>query len=176
MWNLKPVTKMLDALWTSQYLVVCGRQGFQRVYDLPERVLPASALKAPISSESEALRALVLEAIRARGVLTARGVVNHYKLEGGVKRVADLLQFLIKSNAIRKLDVEDGDAPVYVPFDAELDAAENAVNARSTLALREPALGSGLHAQVLPVSSINRGLQQESPARVRLLRLAISNE
>jgi uncharacterized protein YcaQ len=129
MWNLKPAKKMLDALWTSGDLVVCGRQGFQRIYDLPERVLPELALNAPIPSERDALRALVLKAIRARGVLTASGVVNHYKLKGGVKRVADALEFLIKSNGIKKLEVEDGDAPVYVLFEAELDAGENAANA-----------------------------------------------
>ena len=31
---------MLEALWNAGELVIAGRQGFQRLYDLPERVLP----------------------------------------------------------------------------------------------------------------------------------------
>jgi uncharacterized protein len=56
MWRLKPAKRMLDALWTAGDLVICGRHGFQRLYDLPERVLSPTVLAAPVPSEQEMLR------------------------------------------------------------------------------------------------------------------------
>ncbi len=41
MWGWKPAKRMLELLWNHGELVVADRQGFQRLYDLPERVLPA---------------------------------------------------------------------------------------------------------------------------------------
>ena len=48
MWNWKPAKAMLERLWNRGELVICGRQGFQRLYDLPERVLPREVLDAPV--------------------------------------------------------------------------------------------------------------------------------
>jgi uncharacterized protein YcaQ len=123
MWRLKPAKRMLDALWTAGELVISGRQGFQRVYDLPERVLPDEVLAAPEPSEDEALRALALRAVRARGALTARGVVEHWRFAGGVARLAPHLAALEAAGELRRLAVSDGGAPVYVPAGSDPDAA-----------------------------------------------------
>ena len=45
MWGWKPAKRMLELLWNHGELVVAGRQGFQRLYDLPERVLPREVLE-----------------------------------------------------------------------------------------------------------------------------------
>lgn len=39
-WDLKLTKKVLVALWTAGRLCVAERRGFQRIYDLPERVIP----------------------------------------------------------------------------------------------------------------------------------------
>ena len=54
MWNWKPAKAMLDRLWNHGDLVIAGRQGFQRLYDLPERVIPRAVLDAPVPGESGA--------------------------------------------------------------------------------------------------------------------------
>ena len=66
MWNWKPAKAMLDRLWNHGDLVIAGRQGFQRLYDLPERVIPKEVLDAPVPAEPERLRALAAEGRRAR--------------------------------------------------------------------------------------------------------------
>ena len=53
MWNWKPAKAMLERLWNHGDLVIAGRQGFQRVYDLAERVIPRAQLEAPMPSEHE---------------------------------------------------------------------------------------------------------------------------
>ena len=79
MWNWKPAKQMLDALFATGELVVADRVNFQRRYDLPERVLPADILDAPIPSEREAVSALVVKAVRARGALTEAAIVEHVR-------------------------------------------------------------------------------------------------
>jgi uncharacterized protein len=126
MWSLKPAKRMLEALWSSGQLVVAGRQGFQRLYDLPERVIPDEYLEAPVPSQDEYLRRLCLRAVTARGALTAAGVVEHWRLRGGVARLRPHLDALVADGLLERLTVDDGGPPVLLPAGA-----------------REPALPSG---------------------------------
>jgi uncharacterized protein len=123
MWDWKPAKQMLELLWNHGELVVAGRQGFQRLYDLPERVLPRSILEVPTPKESERLRMLALRAVEARGVLTERGIVEHWRLEGGAARIRASVDSLVADGLLERLDVEDGGAPVVVPAGTELDRA-----------------------------------------------------
>src|SRR3954470_7965591 len=77
MWNWKPAKRMLDRLWTGGELGIAGRDGFQRLYDLPERVIPPELLGAPAPSEAGWLRGLAVRAVRARGALTEPGIREH---------------------------------------------------------------------------------------------------
>ena len=121
MWNWKPAKAMLERLWNRGELVVGARDGFQRLYDLPQRVLPPQVLAAPVPSEEERLRQLAVRAVRARGVLTESGIVEHWRLRGGVARVRRAVGALVEEGVVRRLAVEDGGAPVLVAADVELD-------------------------------------------------------
>ena len=65
MWNWKPAKMVLEALWDRGQLAIAGRQSFQRLYDLTERVIPSTCLGAPTPSEDETLRKLVAARGRA---------------------------------------------------------------------------------------------------------------
>jgi uncharacterized protein YcaQ len=121
MWGWKPAKRMLELLWNHGELVVAGRQGFQRLYDLPERVLPGAILEAPTPPEPERLRALVVRAVRARGVLTERGVAEHWRLRGGAAGVRDAVDSLVADGVLERHAVEDGGQPVLTPAGVELD-------------------------------------------------------
>jgi uncharacterized protein YcaQ len=121
MWGWKPAKRMLELLWNHGELVVAGRQGFQRLYDLPERVLPREILDAPTPSEPNRLRELVTRAVRARGVLTERGAAEHWRLKGGGARVREVIDSLVSDGVLERLAVEDGGQPVLVPSGTELD-------------------------------------------------------
>ena len=120
MWNWKPAKAMLDRLWNHGDLVIAGRQGFQRLYDLPERVIPKEVLEAPVPGDVERLRALALKAIRARGALTEAGLVEHWRLRGGVARVRPVADALVADGLVERVSVEDDGAPVLVAAGADL--------------------------------------------------------
>ena len=133
MWNWKPAKAMLDRLWNHGDLVIAGRQGFQRLYDLPERVIPKALLDAPVPGETERLRALTEKAVGARGALTEAGVVEHWRLRGGIARVRPIVDSLVADGLLERVSVEDGGTAVIVPAGADLDPA-----APSTAVLLSP--------------------------------------
>ncbi|MGE5690360.1 MAG: winged helix-turn-helix domain-containing protein [Pseudomonadota bacterium] len=120
MWNWKPAKVVLEHLHSSGALVTAGRQGFQRLYELAERVIPREHLDAAVPTEAEYRRGFALRAIEGRGALTAAGVREHCRFRGGVAQLQPHLDALVDEGAIRPLRVEDGGPPVYVPADAEL--------------------------------------------------------
>ena len=85
MWSWKPAKQMLDALFAAGELVIADRINFQRRYDLPERVLPREVLNAPTPSEEEAIRALIVKAVRARGALREFAIAEHVVVEAGTE-------------------------------------------------------------------------------------------
>ena len=122
-WELKPSKRVLEALWNAGKLVIAGRQGFQRLYDLPERVIPRAYLDAPVPTEDEYHRALALKAVHARGALTEAGIAEHYRVPGRTKVMRPHVEALVAEGRLRRVAVDDGKAPVLVPGDAEIDGA-----------------------------------------------------
>jgi len=126
MWNLKPAKRMLEALWSAGDLVIAGREGFQRMYDLPERVIPDAVLGAPVPDDEEVLRRLVVLAVRGRGALTEAGVVEHWRLKGGTARIRGPVADVITGGEVVRAEVGDGGAPVLLAADADPEAANPA--------------------------------------------------
>ena len=122
MWNWKPAKVMLEALWHRGEVVIAGRvSGFQRLYDLAERVIPREVLAAPEPDEATRLRELTLRAVRARGVLTESGVAEHWRLRGGAARIRPHVDALVREGVLERVRVEDGGAPVVIPAGDDLD-------------------------------------------------------
>ncbi len=122
MWNWKPAKMVLEALWNSGELVIAGRvSGFQRLYDLAERVIPRELLEAPVPDAETRDRELTLRAVRARGALTEAGIVEHWRFRGGTGRVAPHVEVLVADGLLERVRVDDGDADVLVAAGIELD-------------------------------------------------------
>jgi uncharacterized protein len=123
MWSWKPEKRLLEDLFAAGEIVVAGRDGFQRLYDLPERVVPREALEAPVPSEEEFARGYALRAVQGRGALTEAGIAEHCRFRGGAKAMRPVVDTLAAEGLVRRVAVEDGGPPVVVPADAVVDGA-----------------------------------------------------
>jgi hypothetical protein len=123
LWGWKPEKRVLEQLFAAGELAIAGRQGFQRVYDLPERVIPRRYLEAPTPTLEEFRRGYALRAVEGRGALTEAGIAEHCRFRGGAKDVRPHVDALVRAGRVRRLEVDDDGPPVVVPADAELDGA-----------------------------------------------------
>ena len=121
MWAWKPAKSALEHLFSAGELVVAGRDGFQRLYDLPERVIPDEYLGAPIPSEDEFRRGYALRAVQGRGAITESGIAEHCRFKGGAKGMRPCVDALADEGLVRRVAVDDGGAPVVVAGEVELD-------------------------------------------------------
>jgi uncharacterized protein YcaQ len=126
MWGWKPAKRALEHLFAAGEITIAGRQGFQRLYDLAERVIPRQMLDAPIPAEDEYQRRFALRAVEGRGALTEAGVAEHCRFPGGARAIRPRLDELVESGQLRRLWLEDGGAPVLVCTQAEIDGAPRA--------------------------------------------------
>lgn len=80
-WNRWAYGKdVLTMLTLTGDMAVAGRKGFEPLYDLPERVIPADVLAAPTPSEVDAHRELVRRSVVALGVGTPKDIADYYRL------------------------------------------------------------------------------------------------
>ncbi len=80
-WDWKPAKRTLEHLFLSGRLLIAYREGFQKVYDLPENVLPADT-DTTMPSPHEWHRNLVLRAIQGFGIATARHITTACRTAG----------------------------------------------------------------------------------------------
>ncbi|SDC31117.1 hypothetical protein SAMN05216174_101946 [Actinokineospora iranica] len=93
-WNRSDVKHVCEWLFATGELTTGTRRGFQRFYDLPERVVPADILNAPPVSDDEAARRLTASAAIAHGVATEKDLRDYYRLTPASSRqaVAELVE------------------------------------------------------------------------------------
>jgi uncharacterized protein len=113
------VDRMLGILWAQGRIMVAGRRGQQRVWDLAERWLPpwAPTRRPP---EREVVRLAVQRSLRALGVATARDIDRHFTA-GRYPGLAAALAGLERSGRVERVRLADGGAewpgPWYVHAD-----------------------------------------------------------
>ncbi len=123
MWGWKPAKRALEHLFAAGEVAIAGRQGFQRVYDLPERVIPKPALEAPAPAEDEFKRGYALRAVQGRGALTEAGIAEHCRFDGGAKAVRPHVDALVDEGLLERVALDDDGPPVVVQAGAVLDGA-----------------------------------------------------
>jgi len=74
-WNWKPAKQALEQLFMEGELMVTGRQGFQKTYDLTERVLP-DGVDTRVPTDREMAAHLLANMLRAHGFATPKNVTH----------------------------------------------------------------------------------------------------
>ncbi len=93
-WDWSHVKLALEYLFWAGDVTTASRRGFERLYDIPERVLPAAVLAAPTPDRPTAMRELLLRAAGSFGVATERDLRDYYRLPVADAKtgVADLVE------------------------------------------------------------------------------------
>jgi uncharacterized protein len=115
MWNWNEGKKALEYLFFAGEVVAERRVNFERLYDLPERVLPRAILEMPTPSEAEAQRELLLIAARRLGPATEPDLGDYFRLPRADSKAR--LAELVEAGKLVPAAVEGWDAPAYAPPD-----------------------------------------------------------
>ena len=103
-WGWSDGKRALEWLFWAGLVTTATRRGFERLYDIPERVLPEAVLAQPTPSAADAQRELVRIAARAMGVATAADLRDYFRLD--LKDSRARIEELASAGALVPVEVE----------------------------------------------------------------------
>ncbi|WP_068083025.1 winged helix-turn-helix domain-containing protein [Novosphingobium rosa] len=132
-WEWSAIKRTLEWLfWAGHITTTTRRRAFERVYDLPERVLPAAVLATATPPDEEAHRALIERAARAHGIATDKELRDYFRQSPEQARAA--IASLAEEGVLIPVAVEGG-RPAWLHRDAR---QPRRVEARALLAPFDP--------------------------------------
>jgi len=116
-WGWSEVKSALETMFFDGRVVVAGRKNFERLYDLPQRRLPAHVLENS-PPRADAIRELVRRAGQALGIGTVRDLADYWRLPQADTKTA--IAQLVESGDLRPVSVEGWASPGYLHHDARV--------------------------------------------------------
>jgi uncharacterized protein YcaQ len=111
-WGWSDGKRALEWLFWAGYVTTATRRGFERLYDLPERVLPGSVIAAPTPSPEEAQRRLLRLSAQALGIASERCLRDYFRLDPADSKAR--LAELVEAGDLVAVDVEGWNATAYL--------------------------------------------------------------
>ncbi|WP_166442028.1 winged helix-turn-helix domain-containing protein [Nakamurella flava] len=120
-WEWSATKQACEFLFGTGVFAVARRRGFERLYDLSERVLPPEIIATPTLDPADAHRALVAHAATAFGIATATDLADYFRLPvaGARRAVAEL----VEAGELQPVAVDGWREPAYRHRDARLPRA-----------------------------------------------------
>jgi uncharacterized protein YcaQ len=93
-WDWSDVKLALEFLFWSGEITTAERRGFERAYDVPERVIPPTVLNTPTPARDEAQRELLRRSIHSMGLATAKDLRDYFRLPAAEckQRITELVE------------------------------------------------------------------------------------
>ncbi len=117
-WEWKPDKIALELLFWRGDLMISKRRNFERVYDLTERVLPAT-VNTTMPTDDELGRFLVVRALNAYGVATTTEIVKHLN-SADRKAILAAMETMVEGGEITTVGIR-GDNIVNYAFPEVLE-------------------------------------------------------
>ena len=111
-WEWSHGKQALEWLFWAGLITTRTRRGFERVYDLTERVLPARVLNLPTPLEEDAHRDLLRVAASAMGVATEGDLRDYFRMPVAETRAR--LAELVENGDLRPVEVRGWKAPAFL--------------------------------------------------------------
>ena len=129
-WGWSKGKRAVECLFAQGRVTVAGRRHFERLYDVTERVIRQDVLQAPVPSSTDAKKALMLRAVRAMGIGTARQIAQYFHIDAWWDRqtvngrrppavkVETYFDDLVGEGRLARVRVDGWSRPAYVMADA----------------------------------------------------------
>ncbi|HEX3407165.1 MAG TPA: crosslink repair DNA glycosylase YcaQ family protein [Caulobacteraceae bacterium] len=118
-WEWSDGKRALEWLFWIGRITTKTRRGFERVYDLTERVIPAEILAQPTPSEADAQRELVRRSAEAMGIATIGDLTDYFRIGLQADAKARALE-LVEAGVLEAVTVPGWRSPVYLHVGAKL--------------------------------------------------------
>jgi uncharacterized protein len=116
-WGWSKGKLALETLFDQGLLTAATRHGFERIYDVPERVIPYDILSLPTPNEAETFRTLIEKSAIALGIATETDLRDYFRLPIAEARKA--IAENIESGVLREVSVEGWKPKAYLHRNAK---------------------------------------------------------
>ena len=118
-WDWSDTKRALEWLFWSGEVTAARRRRFERLYDLPERVIPRAVLEAPTPTPDEALRELLRIASRRLGIAAERDLRDYFRI--GAADAKPRIAELVEAGDLVAVEAEGwGRTPAYLAAGARI--------------------------------------------------------
>ncbi len=117
-WEWSQTKYACEKLFSDGVLGTAYRRGFERHYDLLERIVPPGILATTAPAEPDAKRQLVALAARHHGIGSVRDLADYYRLPVADTKAA--LRDLAAEGVVRRVAVDGWGEPAYLHADARI--------------------------------------------------------
>lgn len=132
-WGWSHAKHAFEWLFWAGRITTAHRRGFERFYDLPERVLPPAILALPVPCPEDAHRELLRISARAHGVATGGDLRDYFRLSPA--DIKGRIEELVEAGELLPVSVEGWSKTAYLHKDARLPRR---IEARALLAPFDP--------------------------------------
>lgn len=132
-WGWSEAKRAFEWLFWAGRITTAYRRGFERFYDVPERVLPRAILDRPVPSAEDAHKELLRISAKAHGVATYACLRDYFRLAPAETKAG--LDALIEEGELLPVAVQGWNKPAYLHKDARIPRK---VRARALLAPFDP--------------------------------------
>lgn len=114
-WNWKPAKKALEHLFMKGDLMIARREGFRKIYDIPERVLP-SHIDTTFPTAEEYLDYCIFSTINAHGIASLDDM-THLRSASHKKNIQKRIDTLYREGVLVSIDIDYCNQPYYSTTD-----------------------------------------------------------
>ena len=147
-WGWSEGKQALELLFRQGRVAVADRRNFERLYDIPERVIPAPVLQAAAIAPEDAKKALIVRATRAMGVGTAKDIAQYFHIDAWWDRLSVngrrppaktgvLFDELVEEGRLERVRVEGWKQPAFIVSGARVPRS---IDARAIVSPFDPVL------------------------------------
>jgi uncharacterized protein YcaQ len=116
-WGWSDGKRATEVLFWMGLITTATRRNFERVYDLPERVLPSAVIDAPTPTRADAQRELIRIAARAMGVATLQDLRDYFRMS--IADTGARIAELVESGELLPVDVKEWGRPAFLFAEAK---------------------------------------------------------